>query len=408
MTANLNTETQLLSPNNPFALSQDSLDRSFLKAPTPKKRKIAENQKENVTNTRGWDSRRNSAEKSEPSNTDGTPICCLWLERNPGTKPCISGMRFLSLLSHTTFECIERFFTLRTGLEEVPCYNKTALQQQQMPGDITLSALDIWQRKNPGQDPTEFVLGVLEFLFHDSYESIRNWLIRSNAETPRTFEDSGLGKTATKSNTTTQEMDITSPRPRKHCSPNSWVNDTTNGDFKKSTAKPFLCVLCGAIYSTRAAWRKHEANNWLPKSWHCVDSPCNRFWAQEEELQLHVIKNHTDIAQTMNMSCQKHNMRNFRRRCVFNACDDVFESFDDCIHRMGNCFKHRDYKFSDLRNDSGEMKIFQDDDPTRDRDADSDEPDNNNGGEGGPGSFGNVSQTAVPTYHSLHGLSFLV
>ena len=207
---------------------------------------------------------------------------------------------------------------------------------QQSPDHLITIACHIWLLRNPATMPSEHIISCINFLYGDSLENIRNWFSR-NVGSPIAADD------AVTRTVTARRRDIAAGYRfnRKECNRkagNVGLDDTRLIQFNRDAARPFACTSrCGAAFSKKQAWKRHEEINRPPRVWICNNEACHEaregkgVFFRKDHFRNHLTNDHgnNDIKKREIAACCMPIKSNFSRHCIFRNCEIRFDDWKD-------------------------------------------------------------------------------
>ena len=214
---------------------------------------------------------------------------------------------------------------------------------QQNPDKVTVAVCCLWLSKNPHTMPPEHILSCLAHAFGDSIDALRNWFLR-DLRTGQSHEDTGY-QTMTSSDS---HIASSYRRNRRECNRKASVlrrEGASPIQFERDESRPYACTSrCGAMFSKKDAWKRHEEINRPPRLWLCRFQACEyklekkRVYFRKDRFRAHLTNDH-EYAHPTDAEIEACCMpieSNFDKSCIFRQCETRFNTWKERINHIAN------------------------------------------------------------------------
>ena len=251
-------------------------------------------------------------------------------------------------------------------------------QQQSALDHSTIAACSSWLAKYGLTMPPENTMGHLSLAFGVTYEAVLQWfssqMVRGHKVEGETYATMPTSEAHPVFNLRPSE------RKCKHMARAKQNAQVNTGRFHTNEKPLFVCTSrCGATFTTKAGWKRHEGIKRPQRLWRCQYLACQitlkngGYFSRKSGLKEHYWKIHSiKCSQQELLSYENPIEWQFDEPCIFRICPERFLDWDEWIEHIGKHFESDVWEISQWRDTEGNIGATEGDDEMVDRDSSSD------------------------------------
>ena len=257
----------------------------------------------------------------------------------------------------------------------------SVVTEEQNPDGVITAVCLLWLEKNDYAMPSEHVISCLSHAFNDSQDLLRGWFLK-NATGQQINLDSGY-HTMTDPGANIAHKYRGNRRICNRNRDHNYNRQSQSMQNQRNQISSFACTSrCGATFSKKGAWTRHEERNRPQNVWYCAFRQCQTkseggsVFFRKDHFKSHLTSKQSNLHVTESMmatSCVSIK-DNFSAQCIFKGCNVRFASWKERNKHIAGHFS-TPWSFSDWREEGHEDDAVEDsdDDVDTSRSSDSDE-----------------------------------